>query len=236
MASTLTLQNSINWASAIIKNQPQMVNNQEPALTAGNIILGTMLGPPMRWRFNRATFNFGVTTAGGTDYQVTLGQLGFIEHFWIVQTSNSQIHEVSGQVTLPPNPVQRRPDKIAPQYDNNAGTITFRLNSTPDQAYTVYGDYQQKATLMTSAASPWGSVPDEFEYIFNQGFLSLMMLLINDSRFPIFENYFIARLLGSQDGLDIQQTNIFVGNWMALVQTLSRSQGQVNAGVAGRGK
>jgi hypothetical protein len=79
-------------------------------------------------------------------------------------------------------------------------------------------------------------VPDEFSYIYNDGFLAMMMLLVNDSRFPIFENYFISRLLGAQDGLTDQERDIFLANWMRVLQTVTRSQGNTNAGVAGRSK
>ncbi len=234
MANTLTLQNSINFATPILKNQPLQISNQEPALTAANMVLGTMLGPPMKWRFNRKEFNFPVTNAG-TDYLIALPTFGFIETQWLVDGSGNHF-SLNGAISLPVNATQGRPEKLSPQLDDNQGNITFRLDKTPDQNYTVYVDAQQKAPLMTSAASEWAPVPDEFQYIFQQGFLSVMSLLVNDARFPVFENYFIARLLGAQDGLTDQERNIFVANWMALTQTLARSQGSVNAGVAGRGK
>jgi hypothetical protein len=79
-------------------------------------------------------------------------------------------------------------------------------------------------------------VPDEFSYIFNEGFLSMMMLLVNDSRFPIFESFFTSRLLGAQDGLSDQERDIFLGNWMRAVQTVQRAQGMTNAAIAGRSK
>jgi hypothetical protein len=129
-----------------------------------------------------------------------------------------------------------RPTEIARQYDDNAGNLTFRMNRVPDVTYTVFGDYQRKPPILTGPASPWGPVPDQFAYIYHQGFLALMMVLINDSRFPIFEQYFTARLLGAQDGLSDQERNIFLGDWTRVMQTVARSQGSVNAGIAGRSK
>ena len=237
MAITLNLQNSMNFAAPILKNQPLMVSNMEPALTAANMVLGMILGPPCKWRFNRNTFSFTITNAGGTDYVKNLSDFGFLETQW-TKDATGTIYQLGGALSLamPSSNDQRRPVKMAPEYDDNAGNITFRMDSTPDANYTVYGDYQKKATLLTSAASNWGVVPDEFAYIFNWGFLCIMSLLINDSRFPIFENYFIARLLGAQDGLSDQERSIFVGNWMALAGTMTRATGAVNSGVAGRGK
>ena len=235
MATTLTLQNSINFVQPILKNQPLLVSGLEPALTAGNLVLGTILGAPCRWRFNRGTFNFPITKTNGTDYQVTVSDLGFIEDQWLID-ANGNYHQLSGAVALAKDGSILRPQALAPQYDGNAGIVTFRMKTIPDANYTVYVDYQRKASLLTSPSSNWGVVPDEFSYIFNWGFLCLMSLLTNDSRFPIFENYFIARLLGAQDGLSDQEKNIFVANWMALVQTTGRAQGAINSGVAGRGK
>lgn len=234
MASSLVLQNSMNFVGPILKNQPLQVSNQEPALTAGNMVLGTMLGPPMKWRFNREEINFPVTSAN-TDYLISVSQLGFIETQWCVDAAGQYL-PLGGALSLPVNGAQGRPERLAPQFDDNAGGITFRLDKKPDKNYTVYCDFQKKAPLMTSAASEWAPVPDEFNYIFNQGFLCIMSLIVNDSRFPIFENYFISRLLGAQDGLTDQERNIFVGNWAAFVQTMARSQGAVNAGIAGRSK
>lgn len=234
MSTTLTIQNSINYCTPILKNQPLQVSNQEPALTAGNIVLGTILGPPMKWRFNRKEFSFPITSAD-TDYPIALPQFGFIETMW-VEDGAGGIFALGGAVSLAVSGALGRPEKLAAQFDDNAGNITFRVDKTPDQNYTVYVDHQQKAPLLTSAASGWTPLPDEFGYIFNEGFLCLMSLLVNDSRFPIFENRFIARLLGAQDGLTDQERNIFIANWTALSQTLARAQGAVNSGVAGRGK
>ena len=83
MATTLTLQNAINFAAPILKNQPLMVSNFEPALTAANIVLGTILGPPFRWRFNRNTLSFAIDTTH-TDYVQAIPDFGFLEAQWLV--------------------------------------------------------------------------------------------------------------------------------------------------------
>jgi hypothetical protein len=234
MASTLTIQNAVNFATPILKNQPIAVSNWEPGLTAGNIVLQRMLGAPFRWRFNRSTYTF-VTVVGQTDYPITLVNLGFIEDQWIVDSTGT-IYPLAGAISLVPDQSQTRPTQIAPQNDNNAGQITFRIAQAPDAIYTVNGVYQKKAPLLGSYASPWAPVPDEFSYIFNLGFLCFTSLLVNDSRFPIFEKWFVGALLGAQDGLSEQEKNIFLGNWIADISTLTRGQGKVNQGVAGRGQ
>jgi hypothetical protein len=232
MASTLSIQNAINFVTPLLKNQPVLVSNQEPGLTAANMVLATMLAPPMRWRFNRKNVSFAITSAG-TDYTQAVAGFGFIETQWLVDGSGVS-HAMNGAISLGVEGAVGRPERIAPQYDDNAGNITFRVDKKPSENYTVFLDYQQKPPILTSPASLWAPVPDEFLHIYNYGFLCLMSLLVNDSRFPIYEGYFIARLLGVQDGLTDQERNIFVANWTALAQTLKRSDGAVTAGNASR--
>jgi hypothetical protein len=233
MASTLTIQNAINFCTPILKNQPLLVSNIEPGVTVGNIVLQRMLGAPFRWRFNRNTFTF-TTVQGTTDYTTALYDLGFMETQWIADVSGN-IYELNGELSLAVDNSQTRPTLMSPQSDNNAGTIVWRLQNAPDAFYTVNGVYQKKAPLLSSPASTWNPVPDEFSYIFNLGYLCFTSLLVNDSRFPIFEKWFVGALLGAQDGLSEQEKNIFLGNWMADISTVTRAQGRVNSGVAGRG-
>lgn len=233
MATTLTIQNSINFAMPILKNQPLLVSNHEPAITAGNMVLGMMLGAPLKWRFNRANASFAITAVGLTDYVETLSNFGFIDMAWLVDGSG-KTHGLTGRRSLAKATASGRPEFISAQYDDNAGNITFRMDKVPDQNYTVNIDYQQKAALLTSAASTWGTVPDEFQYIFNWGFLAFISLLINDARFPVFNQFFISRILGAQDGLSVEEKNIFIGNWLALLSTEGQAQQLINSGVASK--
>jgi hypothetical protein len=235
MATTITLQNSINYAQPVLKSQPLLVSNFEPALTMANIVLGTMLGAPFKWRFNRNSFTLPITGVDGTDYSVALPDMGFLECQWLVD-GNAKIYELKGDTAIAKQSATGRPLTIAMQYDDNAGNVTFRVDRVPDQDYIISGDYQKKAVQMTSPGSPWGVVPDEFGYLFNNGFLAMAMLLVNDSRFPIFDGYFVNRLLGAQDGLSEQQRDIFVGNWTRQMQTLKRADLSTQIGIAGRAK
>ena len=235
MGTTLTLQNSMNFVAPILKGQPLQVTLQEPAVTAGNIVLGTMLGPPCRWPFNRGSFNFPVSQAAGTDYTLALPDFRWLETQWLTDAAGN-VHQVGGEIALSRDSNLSRPTRLAQQYDDNMGNITFRVGPAPDAAYTMFGDYQKKAKLIEDPSSVWGVVPDEFGYIFQQGFLGVMMLLVNDVRFPIELGFFIARLLGAQDGMSEQQKNIFVQDWMAFAGTLTRSQGMVKQGLDGRAK
>lgn len=233
MPITMTLQNTMNWAGPLLINQPQMLGNYEPGLTAGNIVLETMLGPPMKWPWNRKNFSIALSTVGGTDYVVALADWGFFEKGSLVD-ANGKTYPVQGQVSLAKESSQNRPSIIAPQYDDDAGNITFRFDFVPDGNYTFNGEYQKAPTLITAPAAPWGVVPDRFGFIYNWGYLAIISTLVKDSRFPIFEKYFVSRLLGAQDGLTDQERNIFIGNWTALISSLGRTQSNLNAGAAGR--
>lgn len=236
MASTQNVMNSVVFVQTLIKNQRLNVNGQEPALTMANLILQRILGPPFIWRQNRATLPVPITTAGGTDYTVNVPNMGRIETQWLNDPASGKNMELGGAVALARVSSTQRPTQVAPQYDDNLGNITFRFNAIPDKAYTAYFDYQQKAPLITSWANPWGVIPDECGYIYNKGFLALGALLVNDARFSIWERDFVASLLGAQDGLDEQAKAIFLGQWLSDARSVTRSQGAVQQGVAGRGQ
>lgn len=235
MAQAISLQAAINFVQPILKNQPLLVSNEEPALTAANMVLGTMLGPPMKWAFNRQTYNFGISLLGGTDYSVFLSDFSFLESQYLVD-STGKIYELNGATSLARESGQARPTKVALQFDDNAGNHTYRFNAVPNQNYVVFLDYQKSAALMGSTAAFWGTVPDRFNYIYHQGFLAMMSLLVNDARFPIFQNFFLARLLGAQDGLTDQERDIFLGNWANVIQTMNRATAATGAAAQARGR
>lgn len=235
MATTQNVMNSVVFVQTLIKNQRLNVNGQEPALTASNIVLQRILGPPFIWRQNRANLAVPISTAGGTDYTVSIPKLGRIEDQWLMEPVTGKIMELQGQVSLARVSNTQRPTQVSPQYDDNLGNITFRFNSIPDKAYIAFFDYQQKAQLITSWANPWGVIPDECGYIYNKGFLAMGAALVGDARFTVWERDFVASLLGTQDGLDDQAKAIFLAGWLNDARNVARSQGAVQQGVAGRG-
>lgn len=229
----ISVQNSITYVQTILKNQRLWVNNLEPGITTANIILQRMLGAPFIWRFNRATTSFLINETGGNDYAVSIPDLGRIETQWL-QDAGGVKHSLNGAQSLACSTSKRRPTQVAPVYDDNEGEITFRFESVPDQVYTAFFDYQQKARLLTGPSDTFGPVPDEFGYLFNKGMLAEGAILVNDSRFPIWERDFIAGLLATQDGLDAQAKTIFYDQMLNNGRTSLRSQGLTQSGTAGR--
>lgn len=233
MSTNLTIQNAVVFASTLIKNQRLNVNNYEPGLTMANIVLGRILGAPFAWRFNRGNFTIAISQGSGTDYTIALPLLGRIETQWLLD-ADEDIHALQGEVELAKVSSVRRPVEVAPVYDDNAGNITFRFNSVPDQAYTAAFDYQKKAPLLVGWSEGFGLVPDEFAYIFMKMFLAEAALLVNDARFEIWRREGVAALLATQDGLDEQAKAIQFEQMLNVGRTSYRSQAAGQSGAQGR--
>jgi hypothetical protein len=240
MSSTLTLTALCNFALPILKMQPLTVTNMEPALTAANIVLETILAPPFRWRQNRGGFTFTcIPKSGNTpavaDYPLTLADFGWLEDQWLTDPATGEVWPLTGKLSLAmPTRLAVRPQELAAQGDDNNGTITFRVKTLPDKAYEVAGNYQKKAVPLITMASQFGPIPDEMAHVIDWGFLTIMALLVNNAEFPRFEQYFISRLLSLQDGLDEVSRNIFLGNFAEMMATLQRSQGKAQQAIASR--
>jgi hypothetical protein len=230
------LQQTLNWTGPFINFQPLTIGGSEPALSNANLILQTILGPPFAWRWNRAEVSFNITQPnvdnGLQDYIVAAPRFGFIEKAWIVQ--GAELKEIKVQNVLAPTKEKARPHTISVQGDDNAGNITFRVTPAPNVLGVVTVVYQLRAPLMSSVASTWSPIPDDYSYIYQWGFLALAAMMIGDSRFPIYNQKFMAHLLGAQDGLDETARNIFLGNWLEITKEAQRATGKANQGVGSR--
>jgi hypothetical protein len=240
MASTITLSALGNFALPILNMQPLSVTNMEPALTAANIVLETILAPPFRWRQNRGSFTFTCVPKNGAipaqaDYPLVLPDFGWLEDQWLTDPTTGDVWPLTGKLSLAmPTRFPVRPQELAAQGDDNNGTITFRVKTLPDKAYIVAGDYQRKAVPLVSVASQFGPIPDEMAHVIDWGFLTIMALLVKNAEFPRFEQYFVSRLLSLQDGLDEVSRNIFLGNFAEMMATLQRSQGKAQQALSAR--
>jgi len=234
MPATLNIQNTLNWCRPLLKNQPLEVTNFEPAMTTANMILQTMVGAPFRWPFNRGVFTLPLSV-DTYDYTKIVADYGFMENVTITSNDTNETMPLAVEKSLPkPATMKSRPTAMAVQQNFGNTQLGIRLKERPEKSYTLEGIYQKSAMVLASPGSYWFPVTDEFSMIFNWGFLTMISLLVDDMRFTTFEKFFIGRLLGTQDGLDAQTRNIFLGNWLELTRTISRSGELVNNGSIGR--
>jgi hypothetical protein len=221
MASTITIQNTVNWSKPFLEQQPVLINGMEPALGSANLVLQTMLGPPFGWPWNRRILQF--TTAAQDFDQSSLNDFGFLEEGTVQPSAGGgKPWALAVKQSLHTDASGARPQWCSPYMDDGAGTITFRLLPAPDQSYLVILPYQKRAPMLMSLGTTWFPVPDEKNYICQWGFLALMSLIGNDARFGEYNQKFITTLLSAQGGLTDLERNIFLGNWL-------RAQSQAQA-------
>lgn len=240
MASTRNIMSSALFSLPFLNYQPVNISNNEPALTAANLTKQTILGPPFTWPWNRDTFvveipvvdNLGNPMTPPQDYVVPMPRFGFLEKVWLTN-SKGEVKEIKIVLGLAQESVKQRPVSIAAQYVSDTdGTVTLRLNTVPEQAYTLSGFYQKAAVLMTSLASSWAPIPDNLSYIYDWGFLFHVSMLTKDARTAMFAQRFVAHLLGAQDGLTATQRNIFFGNFIDVITEPQRATARAQQGVA----
>ncbi|MGH7747579.1 MAG: hypothetical protein ACREQ5_22895, partial [Candidatus Dormibacteria bacterium] len=79
MAATIKLSDTINWTQPYLNWANLAIGtNNEPAMTAANVTLQTIVGPPFVWPWNRATQTFQ-TVQGAQDYTMNITSFGFLE-------------------------------------------------------------------------------------------------------------------------------------------------------------
>lgn len=238
MASTITLQNSVDWARPFIRFAPLTIGvNNEPALSAANITKQIMLGAPFCWRWNRSAGTPFATVLGTQDYNQSISTFGFLEKVILTDATPSPnvVTEVPNIRNILGTAFTRgRPDNVSPVIDNNAGTITIRFVPVPDKVYTVNYLFQRKATLFSVLSDNWNPIPDEFSFVYNQGFLAWSLYYMDDPRFGTELQRFLGSLIAVSDGLDQTQKDIFIENWLLVSgQAVSRQQ-KVQIGSASR--
>ena len=79
MAATITLQETIQWVQPYLNWANLSIGTAgEPAMSAANLTLQTIVGPPFVWPWNRNTTSF-ITTQGTQDYPLNIANYGFLE-------------------------------------------------------------------------------------------------------------------------------------------------------------
>ncbi len=129
------------------------------------------------------------------------------------------------------------PAFIAPQTDDNAGNISFRVLPLPDQTYQATVIFQKRIpALLSSPSSTWAPIPDHYSYIYQNGFAALMLAYMNDTRWTIFNQKFVAGLLGAAEGLTEDQKNVFSRTWYNSIVEQQFTGLRTQQGVQGLGQ
>ena len=311
MAASITVQNTIDYTRAFLNWANLTIgNNNEPALSAANLTLQTITGPPFRWIWNRTTVSF-LATQGVQDYNVFLASFGFLETASVqlagsitsvtvlnnvatfsavndfvsllggapgttVTTSGNITPALNGTFTLisatptaftvsittpniteaesgalalagPIKPLeikwgsmsaateQDRPTFISVQDSDESGiNFQFRVLPVPNATYQVILSYQESASQLTNPSNTWG-VPDQLEYLYTYFFMYFMFEFFDDPRAGRYRQLAIAALLARQSGLSATDRNLFLGNYLPLMQEQENAQSEASQGNQARG-
>lgn len=239
MSVTRNVQSSALFSMPFLNYQPVNVSNGEPAITAANLTKQTILGAPFKWPFNRGGFYVELDpteTSWAQDYLFALPDFSFVEKLWLTNPADGKVNEITNIAqSLARESVQKRPSSAAMQLLDEDGNVTLRLNTLPDVPYIIEGFYQRAPVLVTSLANTWAPIPDHLSYIYDWGFLGFVSLLTKDARAGVFLSKFTSHLLGAQDGLTALQRNIFLGNFLDLMNQQGREQLATTQGAQARG-
>jgi len=159
--------------------------------------------------------NQPVNSATGSQFTVLLNQTvgSAVDTGTAVVGTTTEISEVLSVIGT--GSELGSPAKISAQIDDNAGNITFRLLPIPDRSYTVEVIFQKRVpALITTTAQTWAPIPDHYSYIYQWGFVALMMAYNNDSRWQAASQKFVSALLGVAEGLEESEKNIFQAAWL----------------------
>jgi len=213
-----TLQDTINYISPFCRYQaPNVGVNNMPIIGIGNVVRNIILAAPFQWRFNRNNVNLTNPTVQGTqDYIQTIADFGFLEYASVQDVSGMiwQLTDVFNNSALSVSATQARPQSIAVQSDNGAGSFTFRFSAIPDAAYTVNLVYQKTPVQFVATTDPWAPITDSFSDVYNNLSLGYYMDSCQDPRAPQYIARGIAGLLARSQGLSQMDKALFAQSYM----------------------
>jgi hypothetical protein len=106
----------------------------------------------------------------------------------------------------------------------------------PDQIYRVNLTYQKSpgAFSPSNLTATWG-IPDQLQYIYNYFFLFFVLDYFDDPRAARYRQLAVAALLGRQSGLSQTDKNLFLGNWLDILQEEQAKQSTTAQSVQAKG-
>lgn len=182
MASTLTLQQVVNWAQTFTRLIPIVGvagNAEEPALSICNNVLQRILARPYNWKWNSVVAPPFLTDSSFNtqDYPHSIADLGWLESAVIIDPASTQQPQPTGIIETVRD-LQRssdlgNPEKLATMLPTDTGGI-WRLWPVPikSKVWQIIPTYQRKAPIKDGLSQSWSPIPDEMGYAIRQGFLA----------------------------------------------------------------
>lgn len=124
------------------------------------------------------TFLFTLAGHGGTlDGSAGIADFGWLESGTIVEVNSNGSIQTTRQVEavhdLTPSWFVATPDKVCVLQDLGTGVLKIRFREVPGS--TIWACnlvYQKQAPLKTALSDTWAPFPDQFSYVYRQGFLA----------------------------------------------------------------
>lgn len=192
MASTVTLQDVVNWAMTFTKLTPIIGVagfQQEPALSICNNVIQELMSEPFNWKFNRSKVPsiFTLQTSFTQDYLTSVTDCAWFEYADITDYQSLTIPTPKWQLdvkrTLKLTNTHSEPIKVAYQDETDSGMLV-RFWPIPDIAKSWQIDitYQKKPPIKQSLGDTWAPFPDEIMFVIRQMFLAFAYKQSDDQR------------------------------------------------------
>lgn len=216
-----------------------VLNNNVATYTAANgfqinqnvVVTGTTNGGGI---FN--VVNQPIVAANGTSFQVQINNANIasaVESGAALAGGTKEIPNITNILGV--GAERGEPNFFAPQQDNNAGTIVFRILPVPDQSYIVTETHQNRiTTLITATGNTWSPIPDHYAYIYQWGFGALMLAYQDDPKWTSFSQKFVASLLGVAEGISEEAKNVFQAAWLSSITEMQVTGQKAQQGVSAR--
>jgi hypothetical protein len=232
-SSTIQLQRTIQRSQQYARLEYLLFaanTYNDPAFSNADWVMQTILAPPFAWRWNRTVKGTPsvpafTTVVGQSDYKVSLPNFGWLEKAVEYDpTSGYAAAELQVQLLLGEDTLPNQTSRIAAQYDDGQGNITFRIFPAADKIYNVVLEYQNAAQLFTSTAQTWAPIPDYLSFVFNEGFDFRTFAYLSDPRSQFSGQLFYQSLAQMSEGLSDSQRNLWLEDKLITLRETQKLQ------------
>lgn len=181
-----------NLTSAAIGQTVYMLGNVDSQFNSTFTNNGTIAQYSGGWVItsvpSTTSFTFALVASDTTSGAPGITDFGWLETASITELNNTSpvpnTYQVKAVSYLTPSRAAFAiPGKVCVLVDNGDGTLKVRFREMPGSTvWTANLVYQKKAPLKTALTDTWSPIPDEYGYLYTQGFLSRAYRFINSPR------------------------------------------------------